>query len=100
LLRSPKSYALGHINDDILAEARRSFVRRGFGERRLNEDGASIGGRDAIHAKAYIEESISAPPVTLAASGLGHCAGASAARRQKQIAGFLARRSCEVSFSL
>ena len=31
--------ALGYINDAQFAEARsRSFVRRGFGERRLNED--------------------------------------------------------------
>ena len=53
--------ALGYINDAQFAEARsRSFVRRGFGERRLNEDlrASGIGDADAVNAKAHMEESI------------------------------------------
>ena len=52
---------LGYINDALFAEARsRSFVRRGFGERRLNEDlrASGIGDADAIPAKAHMEESV------------------------------------------
>lgn len=52
---------LGYINDAQFAEARsRSFVRRGFGERRLNEDlrASGIGDADAINAKAHMVESI------------------------------------------
>ena len=52
---------LGYINDAQFAEARsRSFVRRGFGERRLNEDlrASGIGDSDAVSAKAHMEESI------------------------------------------
>jgi regulatory protein len=52
---------LGYINDAQFAEARsRAFVRRGFGERRLNEDlrASGIGDADAIPAKAHMEESI------------------------------------------
>lgn len=51
---------LGYINDAQFAEARsRSFVRRGFGERRLNEDlrASGIGDADAMSAKAHMEES-------------------------------------------
>lgn len=51
---------LGYINDAQFAEARsRSFVRRGYGERRLNEDlrASGIGDADAIPAKAHMEES-------------------------------------------
>ena len=53
--------SLGYINDAQFAEARsRSFVRRGFGGRRLNEDlrAIGIGDADAINAKAHMEESI------------------------------------------
>ena len=53
--------ALGYINDAQFAEARsRSFVRRGYGERRLNEDlrASGIGDADAIPAKAHMEESV------------------------------------------
>lgn len=53
--------ALGYINDAQFAEARsRSLVRRGFGERRLNEDlrASGIGDADAIPAKAHMEDSM------------------------------------------
>ena len=52
---------LGYINDAQFAEARsRSFVRRGFGQRRLNEDlrASGIGDADAIPARAHMEESV------------------------------------------
>ncbi|MFN3451619.1 MAG: regulatory protein RecX [Sphingorhabdus sp.] len=52
--------ALGYINDAQFAEARsRSFVRRGYGERRLAEDlrASGIGQADAIPARAHMEES-------------------------------------------
>lgn len=51
---------LGYINDAQYAEARsRSFVRRGFGERRLNEDlrASGIGDADAVPAKEHMTES-------------------------------------------
>lgn len=51
---------LGYINDAQFAEARsRSFVRRGYGERRLNEDlrASGIGQADAIPAKTHMEDS-------------------------------------------
>lgn len=50
---------LGYINDAQFAEARsRSFVRRGFGERRLNEDlrASGIADQDAIPAKEHMAE--------------------------------------------
>ena len=53
--------SLGYVNDAQFAEARsRSFVRRGFGGRRLNEDlrASGIGDADAVIAKAHMEESI------------------------------------------
>jgi regulatory protein len=53
--------SLGYINDAQFAEARsRSFVHRGFGGRRLNEDlrASGIGDVDAINAKAHMEDSI------------------------------------------
>ena len=53
--------SLGYINDAQFAEARsRSFVHRGFGGRRLNEDlrASGIGDADAIHAKAHMDDSI------------------------------------------
>jgi regulatory protein len=56
-----KFTSLGYVNDAQFAEARsRSFVRRGFGGRRLNEDlrASGIGDVDAINAKAHMEESI------------------------------------------
>jgi regulatory protein len=51
---------LGYINDAQFAEARsRSFVRRGYGERRLNEDlrASGIGESDAVPAKEHMTES-------------------------------------------
>ncbi len=51
---------LGYINDAQFAEARsRSFVRRGYGERRLNEDlrASGIGESDAVPAKEHMAES-------------------------------------------
>lgn len=51
---------LGYIDDAQFAEARsRSFVRRGFGERRLNEDlrASGIGEQDATSAKEHMVES-------------------------------------------
>ena len=56
-----KFTSLGFINDAQFAEARsRSFVRRGFGGRRLNEDlrASGIGDADAVNAKAHMEDSI------------------------------------------
>ncbi len=56
-----KFTSLGYINDAQFAEARsRSFVRRGFGARRLSEDlrASGIGDVEAINAKAHMEESI------------------------------------------
>jgi regulatory protein len=53
--------SLGYINDAQFAEARsRSFVRKGFGRRRLNEDlrASGIGDADALNAKAHMEDSI------------------------------------------
>jgi regulatory protein len=53
--------SLGYINDAQFAEARsRSFVRRGFGGRRLNEDlrASGIADADALNAKAHMEDSI------------------------------------------
>lgn len=51
---------IGYINDAQFAEARsRSFVRRGYGERRLNEDlrASGIGEGDAVPAKEHMAES-------------------------------------------
>jgi regulatory protein len=51
---------LGYINDAQFAEARsRAFVRRGYGERRLNEDlrASGIGESDAVPAKEHMTES-------------------------------------------
>ena len=51
---------LGYINDAQFAEARsRSFVRRGYGKRRLDEDlrASGIGEGDAVPAKAHMDES-------------------------------------------
>lgn len=51
---------LGYINDAQFAEARsRSFVRRGFGERRLNEDlrASGIDESDAVPAREHMAES-------------------------------------------
>ena len=51
---------LGYINDAQFAEARsRSFVRRGYGERRLNEDlrASGIGESDAVSAKEHMAQS-------------------------------------------
>jgi regulatory protein len=51
---------LGYINDAQFAEARsRSFVRRGYGDRRLHEDlrASGIGEADAVPAKEHMAES-------------------------------------------
>jgi len=51
---------LGYVNDAQFAEARsRSFVRRGYGQRRLNEDlrVSGIKDNDAISAKSHMEAS-------------------------------------------
>jgi regulatory protein len=51
---------LGYINDAQFAEARsRAFVRRGYGERRLNEDlrASGIGENDAVPAKEHMAQS-------------------------------------------
>lgn len=52
---------LGYINDAHFAESRsRAFVRRGYGERRLNEDlrASGITEKDAVPAKEHMEESL------------------------------------------
>lgn len=48
---------LGYINDAQFAEARsRAFVRKGFGERRLNEDlrASGIGDADSVPAREHM----------------------------------------------
>ena len=86
---------LGYVNDVQFAEARsRSFVRRGFGERRLNEDlrASGIGDADAISAKAHMEESIFSAAENFARrKRLGPFAqeAASPEKRHKQLNAFL-----------
>lgn len=51
---------LGYVNDAQFAEARsRSFVARGYGRRRLDEDlrASGIAERDAAHAQKHMTES-------------------------------------------
>lgn len=87
--------ALGYINDVQFAEARsRSFVRKGFGERRLNEDlrASGIGDEDAISAKEHMEESIFSAAENFARrKRLGPFAqdAASPEKRHKQLNAFL-----------
>ena len=86
---------LGYINDARFAEARsRSFVRRGFGERRLNEDlrASGIGDADAMSAKAHMEESVFHAAENFARrKRLGPFAQEPSPpeKRQKQLNGFL-----------
>lgn len=86
---------LGYINDAQFAEARsRAFVRRGYGERRLNEDlrAGGIGDADAVPAKEHMAESIFVTAENFARrKRLGPFANAPAPpeKRQKQLQAFL-----------
>lgn len=86
---------LGYINDAQFAEARsRSFVRRGYGERRLNEDlrASGIGETDAVPAKEHMAESTLAAAENFARrKRLGPFASKAATpeKRHKQLQAFL-----------
>ncbi len=86
---------LGYINDAQFAEARsRAFVRRGYGERRLNEDlrAGGIGDADAVPAKEHMAESIFVAAENFARrKRLGPFANEAAPpeKRQKQLHAFL-----------
>lgn len=86
---------LGYINDAQFAEARsRSFVRRGYGERRLNEDlrSSGIGDADAAPAKEHMAESTFAAAENFARrKRLGPFASEPAPpeKRQKQLHAFM-----------
>lgn len=86
---------LGYINDAQFAEARsRAFVRRGYGERRLNEDlrAGGIGDADAAPAKQHMAESMFVAAENFARrKRLGPFANAPAPpeKRQKQLQAFL-----------
>ena len=86
---------LGYINDAQFAEARsRSFVRRGYGQRRLNEDlrVSGIGENDAIPAKRHMEASgFSAAENFARRKRIGPFAtdAATPEKRQKQLHAFL-----------
>lgn len=86
---------LGYINDAQFAEARsRSFVRRGYGERRLNDDlrASGIGETDAVPAKEHMSESVFVAAENFARrKRLGPFASepASPEKRQKQLHAFL-----------
>jgi len=86
---------LGYTNDAQFAEARsRAFVRRGYGERRLNEDlrASGIDEKDAVPAKEHMAESTFAAAENFARrKRLGPFAGEPAApeQRQKQLNAFL-----------
>lgn len=86
---------LGYINDAQFAEARsRAFVRRGYGERRLNEDlrASGIGERDAVPAKEHMTESAFVAAENFARrKRLGPFASelAPPEKRQKQLHAFL-----------
>lgn len=86
---------LGYINDAQFAEARsRSFVRRGYGERRLNEDlrASGIGESDAVPAKEHMAESkFTAAENFARRKRLGPFASelATPEKRQKQLQAFL-----------
>lgn len=85
----------GYINDAQYAEARsRAFVRRGYGERRLNEDlrASGIGGSDAVPAKEHMTESAFVAAENFARrKRLGPFASEPAPpeKRQKQLHAFL-----------
>ena len=86
---------LGYINDAQYAEARsRAFVRRGYGERRLNEDlrASGIGESDAVPAKEHMTESVFMAAENFARrKRLGPFASEPAPpeKRQKQLHAFL-----------
>ena len=86
---------LGYINDAQFAEARsRSFVRRGYGERRLNEDlrAGGVSESDAVPAKEHMAESTFAAAENFARrKKIGPFASEAAPpeRRQKQLQAFL-----------
>lgn len=86
---------LGYIDDAQFAEARsRSFVRRGFGERRLNEDlrASGIGEKEAASAKEHMVESVFIAAENFARrKRIGPFASevASPEKRQKQLQAFL-----------
>jgi regulatory protein len=86
---------LGYINDAQFAESRsRSFVRRGYGERRLSEDlrASGIGEGDAAVAKEHMTESTFIAAENFARrKRIGPFAGEAAPpeKRQKQLQAFL-----------
>lgn len=86
---------LGYIDDAQFAESRsRSFVRRGYGQRRLDEDlrASGIGEADAVAAKEHMAESNFAAAENFARrKRLGPFAseGAPADKRQKQLHAFM-----------
>jgi regulatory protein len=86
---------LGYINDAQFAEARsRSFVRRGYGERRLNEDlrAGGIGDADAVTTRDHMSErSFAAAENFARRKRIGPFASepASPEKRQKQLQAFL-----------
>jgi regulatory protein len=95
---------LGYINDAQFAEARsRSFVRRGYGERRLNEDlrASGIADQDAVPAKEHMVESMFAAAENFARrKRIGPFASEPAPpdKRRKQLQAFLrAGHSFELS---
>jgi regulatory protein len=95
---------LSYINDAQFAEARsRSFVRRGFGERRLNEDlrAGGIGDADALAAKEHMATSSFAAAENFARrKRIGPYANEAASpdKRRKQLQAFLrAGHSFELS---
>lgn len=86
---------LGYIDDAQFAEARsRSFVRRGYGERRLNNDlrASGIGEADAGPAKEHMAESAFTAAENFARRRrMGPFANEAATpeKRQKQLQAFL-----------
>ncbi len=86
---------LGYVNDAQFAEARsRSFVHRGYGQRRLDEDlrASGITESDAADAVGHMTESAFAAATNFARrKRIGPFAGepASPEKRQKQLQGFL-----------
>ncbi len=86
---------LGYINDEQFAQARsRAFVRRGYGERRLNEDlrAGGISDSDAAPAKEHMAESMFVAAENFARrKRLGPFATEAAPpeKRQKQLHAFL-----------
>jgi regulatory protein len=86
---------LGYINDAVFAEARsRAFVRRGYGERRLNEDlrASGIDAADAVPAKEHMAESAFTAAENFARrKRIGPFASEAATpeKRQKQLQAFL-----------